>query len=106
MRHHFHENVRFCPKCGIEALERDWHKQAEPRKDGGGETGVRQVTNGTEWICKLCGFGFKIGKSTRYHLAEDLMKRDRSLRNAVAFNTKCVGQAIADAYCEAQEAEP
>lgn len=66
---------------------------------------MRQTDNGSEWICKLCGFGFKIGKSTRYHLAEDLIKRDRALRNAVTFDTKCVGQKIADAYHAAQAAE-
>lgn len=106
MRIRFHENVRFCPKCGVEALERDYHRQSEPQPGGGGEKGRAQTDGGTEWVCKLCGFGFKIGKSTRYHLAEELIKRDRALRNAVKFNTKCVGQAIADAFIEAQQTDP
>jgi ribosomal protein L37E len=94
----FHHNIKFCPHCGVEALERDWYKQAPPAPGGGGEKGVKQVANGMEFICRLCGFGFRIGKSARWHTVEDLHKQERRLRNSVTFDTQCVGTEIASAF--------
>jgi hypothetical protein len=94
----FHDNVRFCPHCGCENLERDFFRQAPPQENGGGPKGVKQISGGTEWTCKLCGFGFKIGKSSRYTLAETLIRRESSLRGAVKFDEQCVGKEIARLY--------
>lgn len=101
MKIQFHENVRFCPKCGVDSLERDYHRQALPKLGGGGEKGTSQ-TDGTEWICLTCGLGFKIKKSTRWHLAEELFRSERK-RSPVKFNVECVGQEIADEYERTRE---
>jgi hypothetical protein len=102
MRIRFHENVRFCPHCGVDAIERDFYRQASPQPGGGGEKGVRQIPDGTEWICRICGFGFRITKSARHGTAENLLSRDRSLRNSVTFDTECVGAEVATAYVAAR----
>ena len=101
MRIHFHENIRFCPYCGVQSLERDWYKQAPPAPGGGGGKGVKQVASGMEFICRTCGFGFRIGKSARWQLVEELHRRERRQRNNVTFDTPCVGEDIAKAFLEA-----
>jgi hypothetical protein len=100
----FHENVRFCPKCGVESLDRDFSHQAAPRLGGGGEPGRKQVKAGTEWCCRTCGFGFCIKKSIRWETSEELHARERKLRNGVRFTTESVGTEIARKYSE--EFEP
>jgi hypothetical protein len=92
VKHHFHENIRFCPRCGVGGrLERDYFRQA-PAQPGGPEKqgikGQRQVPNGSEWICDVCHFGFRILKSGRHSIAEDLFRRDRKLRNAVTLRQR------------------
>lgn len=100
MKLRFHDNVRFCPHCGCEMLERDFYRQAPPQENGGGPVGMKQINGGTEWICKLCGFGFKIGKSSRYELAEQTIRKESTLRGAVRFDEQCVGKEIARSYNE------
>jgi len=102
MRLSFHENIRFCPHCGVESLDRDFYRQAEPQPGGGGAKGVKQIRSGTEYICRTCGFGFRIGKSARWHTVEELHQRERRLRNQVTFDTPCVGEEIAQAFLDAQ----
>jgi hypothetical protein len=80
MRARFFENVHFCPKCGVESLERDYYHQAEPAPGGGGEKGRKQIGSGTEWWCRTCGFSFRIDKSVRWNQADELHRRDRQLR--------------------------
>jgi rubredoxin len=80
VRLRFFENVRFCPKCGVDALDRDYYHQAEPRPGGGGETGRKQIGSGTEWVCRICGFSFRIDKSVRWQQADELQRRDRQQR--------------------------
>lgn len=80
MRLRFFENVRFCPRCGVDALDRDFYHQAAPRPSGGGEKGKNQIGSGTEWVCGICGFSFRIDKSVRWHQADELQRRDRQLR--------------------------
>jgi hypothetical protein len=102
MRLQFHANIKFCPHCGVESLDRDWYKQAEPAPGGGGEKGKKQIASGVEFICRTCGFGFRIGKSARWHTVEDLHKKARQERNSVTFDTKCVGREIAELFVSAE----
>lgn len=34
MRYFFHENVRFCPRCGIQRLQRDMDRQGGHMQKG------------------------------------------------------------------------
>lgn len=107
MRKHFVALIRFCPRCGSDRLERDWHHQSPPQSGGPekqGERNRRQCADGSEWICHTCGFGFKITKSSRWNLAEVLIGNDRRLRNAVKFSRECVGDEVADLFEQAQAA--
>lgn len=70
----FWKLVRFCPKCGVQSLQRDYDHQ------GTHEPGVKQITNGTEWWCSTCGFSFKITKSRKWYLADALHRKDRQVR--------------------------
>lgn len=98
MRHQWHENIKYCPKCGVASLGRDWSHQAEPKLGGGGMAGHKQVRNGTEWVCATCGFAFLIRKSTRVYLSEALQKETRKLRNSVTFDEQCISPEVVAAF--------
>lgn len=62
-------NLRFCPWCSTETLERDRYRWDNEQKDSGG----------TEWICTNCGRGFFVTPSLRVQhgnrYAKDLRAR-------------------------------
>jgi hypothetical protein len=66
--------IKFCPKCGVQSLLRDMDKQ------GHHNVGERQLDGGTEWWCTTCGFSFKIAKSRKWYIADELQRRDRQQR--------------------------
>lgn len=61
--------ARFCPFCGVEALDRDRYAETlqEPRYK-------------TEFVCTACGRGFQIGPSIRHIHAAQLTKDHRAMR--------------------------
>jgi hypothetical protein len=62
-----YRDCRFCPKCGVEALERDCYME------------VKNCPQ-PEYICRCCGFGFGIGPSARVGTAETLFREHRAVR--------------------------
>jgi len=89
MRHAFHENVNFCPRCGVRSLLRDDDRI-------GSEPGLRQTKNGTEWWCTTCGFSFLIQKSHKWYIADELHRHDRQVRTRRASDNTT--PAIRDAF--------
>lgn len=93
--------LRFCPRCGVEAIERDFYAQGgSVREAGHRET----ISDGCEYVCRICGFGFRIMKSKRVQIADQLHREHRQLRANVKFETKCVGTQIAEAFQRARKA--
>lgn len=74
MRHQFHENVCFCPKCGVRSLLRDFDNQGHNRPN------EKQINGGTEWWCTTCGFGFRITKSKKWTTSDELHRLERKVR--------------------------
>jgi len=44
------------------------------------QKGVPQIDGGTEWVCLACGFGFKITKSYKFRMAEDMLRSESKAR--------------------------
>lgn len=63
-----YKDCRFCPKCGVETLERDRYMEAKNCPHA-------------EYLCRLCGFGFRIGQSARVTLALKLFREHRQIRH-------------------------
>lgn len=84
-------HIRFCPKCGMERLRRDWFLGAP------GIFGKKQPKVGAEFVCDSCGFAFWVSKSRRVLCAESLQKEARS-RAPVKFTAACVGEEITNLY--------
>lgn len=99
----FHDSIRFCPKCGVASLERDFSHQAPPQPGGGGVLGRKQIKTGTEWWCVICGFSFCIKKSVNWETAEQMFSAERKSRNGVKFTEECVGTEIATAFLLSNE---
>ena len=74
--------VSFCPLCGVEALEKDRYREAKncPK---------------AEYICKSCGFGFRICESARVQLANQLFANERKYRNH-----KTMGEGVSPEIAE------
>lgn len=89
MRHYFFENVRFCPKCGVQSLLRDVDRVGSVKE-------LKQLNDGTEWWCTTCGFSFAISKSHKWHVADELHRRDRQVR--VGKPSDQTNPAIRDAF--------
>ena len=61
--------IRFCPKCGVESVERDrYGEERTPPKFA------------CEWICLACGLGFRVERSTRAAVAMQMSKEMRKSR--------------------------
>ena len=91
MRHYFHHNVKFCPKCGVQSLQRDYDRVGNiPDK--------KQAKAGTEWWCTTCGFNFMINKSHKWYIADELTRRDRQSR--VGKPSDNTSPEVRDAYVE------
>lgn len=63
------DEVRFCPKCGVESVERDRY--------GEDRTPPRYKC---EWLCSACGFGFLVDRSMRSMVASQLATEMRKMR--------------------------
>lgn len=63
-----YRECRFCPKCGVESLERDRYEEAKNCPHA-------------EYICRTCGLGFRIGPSKRVAAADDLFREHRKMRH-------------------------
>lgn len=71
-------NIRFCPKCGVDSIERDVYRNehvGEMNSDG-----MTRADGRPEYLCKLCGFAFAIGESLRGRHAALYHKELRQLR--------------------------
>jgi len=90
--------LRFCPKCGLDKLKRDYF----PAENGNPPPGVKMVRLGCEYLCEGCGFSFVIGKSRREHFADRLHREHRTLRNGVTFTEHCVGKEVAQKFNESR----
>lgn len=57
----------FCPLCGVESLEKDRFRESKncPK---------------AEYICRSCGFGFRICESARVQLANTMFAKERQYR--------------------------
>jgi rubredoxin len=66
-RHGQYRKLRFCPRCGVEGLERDNYNVSENFPHA-------------EYLCRICGFGFRIGTSKRVALAETMFAETRRQR--------------------------
>lgn len=62
------KNCRFCPKCGVESLDRDEYRSG------------RTKTGYPEFVCRTCGFAFRIHPSKRVEMADALFKDHRRMR--------------------------
>lgn len=62
-----YSNLRFCPKCGVEAIEFDRYRE-------------HKSCSHAEYICKSCGLGFRISRSSRVETADALFKQHRKVR--------------------------
>lgn len=85
-------DLRYCPFCGLERLERDNWRQEHPRAGRGGRPKARDVNRSLppDWICTSCGMGFKVGPSPRWEAAMTLFQEQRKLR--VNFKDCCERQ--------------
>ena len=63
------EEVKFCPKCGVDAIERDRY----------GEEREKPIFR-CEWICSACGFGFLVDRSLRALIASQMATEMRKMR--------------------------
>lgn len=81
----YSRNVAFCPKCGGRTLDRDEYR--------------KQPKDGCDFVCRICGFGFRISKSARWNAAEELFRLSRQ-HAPVKFSTASVGEATANAFLE------
>lgn len=63
-----YKDVRFCPKCGVESLDRDRYMED------------KNVPH-AEYVCRTCGLGFRIGPSKRVGTAENLFREHRRMRH-------------------------
>jgi transposase-like protein len=62
------KSCRFCPKCGVESLERDVYRTG-PKSNGY-----------PEFMCTTCCFSFRIHPSKRVEAAEVLFAEHRKMR--------------------------
>lgn len=62
-----YRNCRFCPKCGVESLDKDRYMEAKNCPYA-------------EYICGVCGFGFRLVPSRRVAVAEEYFREDRKVR--------------------------
>lgn len=56
----------FCPRCGVRGLKRDEFKLNRP--------------DIVDYLCEVCGFGFRAGPSHRSMIAEELQRISRRVR--------------------------
>jgi len=74
-------SARFCPWCGTETLERDEYQREHGRVSRDGrpayEFGI------PEYVCRICGAGFKLGPSMRHAHAVALFAEHRKMRPPV-----------------------
>lgn len=68
--------LRFCPSCGCETLDRDTYRTESnhPRKDGY-----------PEFICRICGLGFRVVPSLRWEQAVRMFAEHRRMRPKADF---------------------
>lgn len=64
-------SVRFCPKCGVESLQRDDYRREGHRVN---------KSAAIEFICLTCGLGFYIAPSKRHQDAQHLFREHREMR--------------------------
>jgi transposase-like protein len=62
------KHCKFCPKCGVESLDRDDYRIG-PKSSGY-----------PEFMCRTCGFAFRVHPSKRVEAAEALFASHRKMR--------------------------
>lgn len=62
-----YSRCRFCPLCGNETLQKDDYKQGRTKSSA-------------EYICRTCGFGFRIGASARVYMIDEMHRDIRKQR--------------------------
>lgn len=64
------KNLRFCPSCGAESLERDDYRFEQQGRE------IHRDHN--EWVCRVCNLGMQITPSFRQQLASKIIKTHRA----------------------------
>lgn len=63
--------LRFCPSCGCEAIERDDYRV---------ENNHARQHGYPEFICRMCGLGFRVVPSLRWEMAVKMFADHRRMR--------------------------
>lgn len=71
MKSIFSHNVIFCPHCGVQAIRRLIDTKYAIKRNN---------SRGPEFVCDLCGFSFRITKSSLVMIADALFKDSRTCR--------------------------
>jgi hypothetical protein len=66
-------SITFCPKCGVESLQRDDYRRQ-------GDKSHKNVNHAVEYICLTCGLGFYVAPSKRHQDAQHLFREHRQMR--------------------------
>jgi len=73
--------ARFCPLCGCETLDRDDYRREHGKKSPAGRSGFEFQS--PEFLCRICGFGFRLSPSLRHEHATSLFRAHREMRPPV-----------------------
>lgn len=71
-------NAVFCPFCGTETLDRDDYRREHGKCSANGRSSYEYES--PEYICRLCGIGFKLSASLRHEHARTLFAEHRKMR--------------------------
>lgn len=70
--------ARFCPLCGVEALERDWYRLTHTNKRGRRGLDPSNVNGkAPEFQCTACHAAFMLAPSLRYEQAISILSKER-----------------------------
>lgn len=72
MSNKYFSTCSFCPKCGVQNIQRDTYRQDNELNN--------RHSGRPEFICLTCGFGFLLSSSLRVEHGNALFKAHRSIR--------------------------
>lgn len=83
MKSIFSHNIIFCPHCGVQAIRRLIDTKYAVKRNN---------ARGPEYVCDLCGFSFRITKSSLVMIADELFKESRQCRTS---KDECLERVLA-----------
>lgn len=99
MKPHFKLNVKFCPCCGMPHIQPDELKFSAPQHRA-------LADDDYEYVCQMCGFGFRITRSNRTRFADMIFKEVRSLRRERSLTvSSCASPEIAENFVKYMESK-